>query len=1009
MKKGKLNLLCKRMVALFVALATLLACATVTLFEYGPIVNNYLQIPTSRIVEDTNAKAGDTAYYKSGYVDSTLLAKNKDELTEAEAAKVAEALKKLTSDEDAYVEYEMENSAVLLRNENNALPLASSERNVTLFGFTSKQPLYSCASGGGKNDDTRAVNFIDAFKAKGFTVNEVVYNAYPEPAMKQSFGGMMADRANDEPDISMFTEELDASVREVGGIGVIFLSREGGEGEDIAHFVTEADGTIRSGLALSNNEKALLAKVKQYKADGAISKIIVIHNSPYAMELGWFDEYGVDAAMHIGTIGLKGSLGMVDLLTGAANPSGKLVDTFAANSLSSAAVQTWYDQAFTNTEMVENAPYVAGLPVSNSGAQKYMVLTEGIYTGYKYYETRYEDLVLNRYNAKSTVGSTSGDWNYANEIVYPFGYGLSYTTFDQKLDSVTGFDTDKLTVTVTVTNTGKVAGRSVVQVYAQTPYGAYEIDHKVEKSAIQLVAFGKTGVLAPNAKETITIEVDRYLLAAWDSTAHNGEGGYILSEGDYYIAIGNDAHDALNNVLAAKGATGMTDADGAKVTGIGANAKKFTSKLDDESYKYSASTGARVKNQFEDVDVNYWLAEKDHVTYMTRSDWTTYPTAVPQIEATKAMAEMLAYTYKKAPDAKGVNEAEFGIDAGLKLVDMRNIAWDDDVTWNAFLHQMTLDELAVSISDRFGNAAVDAIAKPASINDDGPDGWNQKYVINGAQSTCYIGEAIAACSFDIDMFETRGNYMAEDAMFCNLSQGWTPGGNLHRTPFSGRNHEYFSEDANVNYLYLGPMVKVMIDKGISVGGKHFAGNDVELNRSNLSTFQTEQTWRQNSLRGFEASFTNGGATSTMNCKGGIGLRNMSEDYASQVSVLRDEWGFKGVVIADAGSGRGPEGIMSGTDMWCLFGQRFATAILESIRANNDGDLLDAVLEANKRYYYAFSRSLVVNGLSSNAKIEQLTPWWQPAIIAVDSIVGLCLIASVAGYIMTAKKKKEENV
>jgi len=356
-----------------------------------------------------------------------------------------------------------------------------------------------------------------------------------------------------------------------------------------------------------------------------------------------------------------------------------------------------------------------------------------------------------------------------------------------------------------------------------------------------------------------------------------------------------------------------------------------------------------------------------------------------------------------------VNEAEFGIDAGLKLVDMRNIAWDDDVTWNAFLHQMTLDELAVSISDRFGNAAVDAIAKPASINDDGPDGWNQKYVINGAQSTCYIGEAIAACSFDIDMFETRGNYMAEDAMFCNLSQGWTPGGNLHRTPFSGRNHEYFSEDANVNYLYLGPMVKVMIDKGISVGGKHFAGNDVELNRSNLSTFQTEQTWRQNSLRGFEASFTNGGATSTMNCKGGIGLRNMSEDYASQVSVLRDEWGFKGVVIADAGSGRGPEGIMSGTDMWCLFGQRFATAILESIRANNDGDLLDAVLEANKRYYYAFSRSLVVNGLSSNAKIEQLTPWWQPAIIAVDSIVGLCLIASVAGYIMTAKKKKEENV
>lgn len=1005
MKKKNKSIIFKRAVAVSAALGTLCACGTMTLVQYEGIVNNQLKISTTRIVEEKNAEKEDTAYYKSKYADAVLLTKGKDELTEDEATRVGDALTQLTTDEDAYVEYEMENSAVLLYNKDQALPLAADERNVTMFGIASRQPLYSCASGGGKNDDARVVDFMDAFKAKGFSVNETVYNTYEEPQMKESFGGMIAQRAEDEPDISMFTEELDRSVKQTGGIGVVILSREGGEGKDIERQITEEDGTVRSGLALSNNEKALLEKVKQYKENGDIKKIIIVHNSPYAMELDWFEEYGVDAALHVGTIGLKGSLGMVDLLTGEANPSGKLVDTFAANSLSSPAVQTWYDQAFTNSESGKEVSFVAGLQIANPGAEKYMVLSEGIYTGYKYYETRYEDAMLNRYKATSNVGSTDGNWNYANEIVYPFGYGLSYTTFEQKLDNVTGFDKDTMTAKVTVTNTGDVAGRSVVQVYAQTPYGEYEIEHKVEKSAIQLVAFGKTGVLEPGESETLEIEIEKYLLSSWDSTVHNGEGGYILSEGDYYIAVGSDVHDALNNVLAAKGVTGMTNADGESVDGIAENVKKFNSDFDKDTYKFSENTGTRVENQFEELDINYWLDEQNQVTYMTRSDWTTYPTEIPKIEATKEMAEVLAYKYEKDPNAKGVDESEFGVDAGLKMVDMRDVEWNDEETWNAFLHQMTLDELGVSIADSFGNAGVDSIAKPASINDDGPDGWNQKYVINGAQSTCYIGEATAACSFDESMMKERADYLAEDAMFCNLSQGWAPGGNLHRTPFSGRNHEYFSEDANVNYLYIASMVDTMINKGISVGGKHFAGNDVELNRSNVSLFQTEQTWRQNSLRGFESSFTKGGATSTMNTKGGIGLHNNSEDYATQVKVLRDEWGFKGVIIADAGSGRGPEGIMSGTDMWCLFGERYANEIIDSIRTNNDGDLLDAVLQANKRYYYAFSRSLVVNGLSSNAKIEQITPWWKPVMIGIDCVVGVCLLGTLFVYIKELKNKK----
>lgn len=1002
------NKLFKKMFAVSAGVGAFLIGATMTLYEYGPIINNALQIPTSMIVQGDGDEDVDTAYYKSDYADANLLAANVDQLTAEERAAVEAGLKKLNADEDAFIEYEMENSAVLLKN-NGALPLSSSERSVSLFGFASKQPLYSCASGGGKNDAARVTNYLDAFKQKGFTVNETLYNKYPDPDLVQSFGGMIENRLDDEPDPStIFTADADAAIRETGGVGIVILSREGGEGEDIPKYVTEADGSVRNGLALSNREKDLLSRVKAYKDDGVLDKVIVLHNSPYAMELGWLDEYGVGAALHVGTLGLKGSLGIVDLLTGDANPSGKLVDTFAANALSSASAQTWYDQAFTNTTTSGDTTLVAGLPVANAGAEKYMVLTEGIYTGYKYYETRYEDAVLGRYNATSTVGSTEGAWNYANEMVFPFGYGLSYTTFTQTLDSVEGTNSDTITVSVTVENTGDVAGRSVVQVYAQTPYGDYEVEHGVEKSAVQLVGFAKTGVLEAGKSETVEIEIDKYLLASWDSTALNGEGGYILSEEDYYISIGDNVHDALNNILAEKGATGMTDENGNAVSGDAEKAEHFTNDFDDSSYRYSEATGVRVENQFEDIDVNYWLDEADKVTYMTRSNWETYPTEVPEIEATKEMAELLAYTYEKAADAEGYDASEFGVDAGLTVVAMREVPWEDEITWDKFLHQMTLDELGVSIADSFGNAAVESIGKPASVNDDGPDGWNQKYAINGAQSTCYIGQATAACSFDTEMLDRRAYFMAEDGLFCKASQGWLPGGNLHRTPFSGRNHEYFSEDATVNYLYLDTMVKTFIDKGISVGGKHFAGNDVELNRQNLSTFQTEQTWRQNSLRGFESSFTKGGATSTMNCKGGIGLRNMSEDYASQVQVLRNEWGFKGVVIADAGSGRGVEGILSGTDMWCLFGSRYSTEIIDSIEQNNDGDLLEAVLEANKRYYYAFSRSIMVNGLSSNSKIVPLTPWWQPTIIVIDCVVGAVVLASVAGYIVTALKKDEEQ-
>lgn len=318
------------------------------------------------------------------------------------------------------------------------------------------------------------------------------------------------------------------------------------------------------------------------------------------MELGWLEEYGVDACLWIGLPGQRGFEAVAGILNGTVNPSGHLTDTYAANSLSAPSVVngSFNNQNWSNLEEVLEVVEDADDGVSWSTVQ-----AEGIYIGYKYYETRYEDVVLKQGNADDAVGSSYGKaWDYAEEVTYPFGYGLSYTEFEQTLDDVV-IEGDKITVTVTVKNTGAAAGKSVIQIYAQTPYGDYEKENLVEKSAIQLLNFGKTELLQPGESQTLTVECEKYLLASYDYT---NAKSYIMSEGDYYIAIGENVHDALNNVLAAKGADGMTDADG--VAAAGEEGKTYTWKenFDADTCRNSRYTGKEVTNQFADADINYW-------------------------------------------------------------------------------------------------------------------------------------------------------------------------------------------------------------------------------------------------------------------------------------------------------------------------------------------------------------------------------------------------------------------
>ena len=590
---------------------------------------------------------------------------------------------------DANVEIAQE-GMTLLKNDNAALPLADGTR-FTIFGNAAvNSNIYrnSCP------DYIPYVDFVSAMQTQfgADNVNTVLCNeVYPEL-------GSTGTNSVAEADIAAVAAHESTWQSDYNDAAVVVISRNGSEGNDVYQYASDdtyPDGSPRRMLDLSTNEEALISYLADQKAAGVFDKIVVVLSSEFQMELGFLEEYGVDACLLTGMTGSYGCTAIADVLAGEVNPSGKTVNTYASSSISAPSVvnggvegvMTWGNadelNAYDQINGDENIDY-------------YIIYSEGIYVGYKYYETRYEDTVMGTGSANGTAGTfnSANGWNYAEEMCYPFGYGLSYTTFEQTLDSVTYDEAeDTYTVAVTVTNTGDVAGKDVVQVYAQTPYGDYERENLVEKSAIQLVSYGKTNLLQPGESQTLEIPVMRYFLASYDTY---GAGTYILSAGDYYLSIGSDAHDALNNVLAAKG---YTTADG--MTADGDTAKTYTwnqETLDAETYSASIYTRAEVGNVFDDADLNYY--DGYEYTYMTRSDWEgTWPEKT-QLDATQQMMEALSnYYYETPEDAPSVDNFTQGADNGLKLTDMMNVDYDDDETWNKFLDQLTIEQLCNLMTD----------------------------------------------------------------------------------------------------------------------------------------------------------------------------------------------------------------------------------------------------------------------------------------------------------------------
>lgn len=948
--------------------------ATGLAFQYPYILNDPLGIETAEIVSEGDGKI----YYESEF----------GEINEVNQATLIEATRQHAITEE-------EEGAVLLRNEGQALPLKENERNITIFGQSIVNPVYKCSSSGNIPKETQEdiTTVREAFDLAGFHVNPALLEAYENSTVARVVSTSTDTLDIGEAPIDFYTKDLKSSWEKgYNDAAIIFISRESGEGYD--YFMKDGEGI--SQLALHKNEKDLIEMVTSYRDEGIFSKVIVLLNTTAPMDCDWLETYNIDACLWVGTPGQWGAEGITNLLTGKVNPSGHLIDTYASNSLSAPACVNSGTQTPTYAnaeELALESPYVN-------------VQAEGIYTGYKYYETRYEDCILNQGGASSSVGSSynSSVWDYAAEMVFPFGYGLSYTEFEQSLDSVTyNAEEDTFEVTVTVKNIGTAAGKSVVQVYAQTPYGAYEKENLVEKSAIQLVGFDKTSQLPPGQSETLAITVDKYLLASYD---YIGVKSYILSQGDYYITIGSDCHDALNNVLAAKGAAGLVDQNGAEVFG---NTEKVyhwsEAEMDTDSYKLS-SEGIEVTNRFDDCNINYWV--EGTVTYLSRQDWAnTYPTAQTVPTATEEMAEILkGGLYTTPDDAPSAREIAQGVNAGITLLDMKDEPYDSE-KWDTYLSQMTIEELASQLPCSFETAALTSVIKNVTKMGDGMDGTGGTLPFGDKPTNCcYTGTVVLGSTWSHETIRRRGELMGEEALYSGMSMLYSIGCNLHRTPFGARNFEYFSEDGNFTYYAAMDEVNGAAAKGVNMAAKHLAVNDQCYAQSLLSTFFTEQAMREQTLRAFEGALRVAKGHALMQSYNRVGLYWSSANRALLTDVVSGEWGFEGCMITDAASGlyksMAVDCVIAGTDAFCIDGsQASGAAVKKVIEQNDDGNLLLALRQAVKDNHYAHVHSCAINGTSDTAYVKIITPWWKTAAVALNCV--LAVVMTACGFLWIVYK------
>lgn len=967
--------------------------ANIMTISYEQVINIALGTETSKVEVDPN-DTSDTEYYKSAYAN--------DDEVKAGGKAIAEQL--------------TEEGSVLLKNENGALPISSNAK-VSVFGHSSVNVIV-CGTGSADIDASEAPTFREALESRGVSVNPSLWDFYVANMEAYATNPQKGDNGirngadgvtkgeytvNEIP-WSAYTSEAKQDFDAYSDAAIVVISRLGGEMYDLPATTAQngnASETVNgsgNSLELTIQERELL---KQIQESGKFGCTIVLLNSTNAMECDFVDdpELGVDACMWIGYTGVVGLYGVADLLVGNNNPSGRLVDTYCMDNTTSPAHVNIYGGVWSNADELGTLMFDLGL----DGNTYYNVYQEGIYVGYRYYETRYEDYVLDQGN--------HGDYNYLADVKYPFGYGLSYTSFDYSGFSVTESE-DSFTVQVTVTNTSNMAGKEVVEVYFQSPYTDYDKQYGIEKAAIELCGFDKTELLNPGQSEQVAITVDKQELRTYD--AYNAKT-YIVDKGDYYFTIGRDAHDALNNVLTAKGAdeTRMTAAGNASLVW-----KWNNPELDTTTYSVSNDgvEGYAITNQFDNGDLNLLDGGEQSITYLSRSDWKgTFPKAAVNLKLTESMrAEMTGLkTYTKLESDREM--PTMGADGSMTLAQMIGKDYDDPA-WEDLLDQVTYEEMALLIGVGYhGTKAVASVAKPRTVDENGPQGFTKKLTDilgNSEPLTAYSDENIMAATWNMELMELAGEQIGEDGLALGIVGLYGPAMNTHRSPYSGRNFEYYSEDGFLAGKIAAAEVAGIQSKGIYVYLKHFALNDSETKCRCYSIFANEQTIREIYLTPFEHAVVEGGAMNVMNSFGRVGVVWTGAHQGLMTNVLRNEWGMEGFALTDySNTGKTFDvklGVLAGTDSWDCSAEGKGTWSdkLLSWESEQDVELTWAMRQAAHRILYTVANSAAMNGISTTSKIVSVIPWWRALIYGVFAVSAAGFVASVAMIVVTKKKSRQ---
>lgn len=836
-----------------------------------------------------------------------------------------------------------EEGAVLLEND-GILPISDSS-NINLFGWSSVNPTYGGTGSGGLNELYEKTTLIDGIEHAGFKVNQDLVDFYNEFSTERAEMSLSTQNWTlTEPPASAYSDELIQGAKDFSDTAVIVISRIAGEGHnDMPGDVTEASydndlngyNDFEAGehyLQLSRTERDLVDLVC-----GNFDNVILVYNSANPMELGFINDYDqIRAAVWFQGPGHTGFEALGKILSGEVNPSGRTTDTFIYDMTTAPWWNNWEATHYSNMEDMA----VEGM---NSGmAQTYYPsftnYVEGIYVGYKYYET----------------ASDEGFINYDDIVQYPFGYGLSYTTFTQKMSNLT-VGGGNISFDVTVTNTGDVAGKDVVEVYYNPPY----TNGGIEKAAANLVRFDKTETLEPGESETISITFNEEDMASYDMS---GDGAYVLEEGDYVISINSDSHTVLDQQT-------YTVAD--------------TIRYEGDNKRESDQTAAT--NQFEDV--------AGDVTYLSRADGFANYAEATAAPASDVMSDDLVAQYHLNSNfdySTYINEDDempvTGADNGIRLNELRGADYDDE-RWDDLLDELTVDDMTNMIAlSGYQTPAMESVGKVATVDADGPAAINNNFT--GAGSIGFPVEVMIACTWNQDLAQQYGEMMGKMCREMNIAGWYAPGMNTHRTPFGARNYEYFSEDGTLAGYIASATVKGAAEQGVYAYIKHFAM--YEMNAKMVCVWSNEQAMREIYLKPFEISVKDGDAHAVMVSWSFIGIKWSGENSNLLNNVLRGEWGFEGFCLTDFFRNNG-HGFMNADAALANGVDAMLSTYAGGPNVVQNPDAASSVKymrQACKNVMY----TVVNSWMYEEDGVDTGLPVWQKAVIGADVAIGVILLA-----------------